>query len=60
MAVFSNIVQQKRVLDEGQLFFSSHVWYDSTLLRIKIDRVKGRFFNKIRPVRIRVFNGTFM
>ena len=28
VAVFSNIIQQKRVLDAGQLFPSSHVWND--------------------------------
>ena len=28
VAVFSNIIQQKRVLDAGQLFTSSHVWND--------------------------------
>ena len=47
MAVFSNIIQQKRVLDAGQLFPSSHVWDERpSFHRKKNYRVKGRFFQE--------------
>ena len=48
VAVFSDIILQKRVLDAGQLFPSAHVWNDRLSFTEKIYRVKGRFFNKIQ------------
>ena len=36
VAVFSNIIQQKRVLDTGQLFPSFYVWNDRRSSRRKI------------------------
>ena len=38
VGIFSNIIQQKRVLDAGQLFPSSHVWND------RPTRMKRRLF----------------
>ena len=46
MAVVSNIIQQKRVLDASQLFPSSHVWIDRPSFHRKIYRMKRRFFPK--------------
>ena len=46
MAVFSNIILQKRVLDAGKLFPSSHVWDDRPFRR-KILQGQRPFFNKI-------------
>ena len=37
---FSNIIQQKRVLDSSQLFPFSHVWIDRPSFRRKFHRVK--------------------
>ena len=44
LAIFSNIILQKRALGAGQLFpSSSYVWNDRPSFHKKIDRVKGRF-----------------
>ena len=53
MAVFSNVIQQKRVLDAGQLFPSSHVWNDRPVFTENFYRVKGRLFqpNQFQPNR---------
>ena len=43
MAVFSNVILLKRVLDAGQLFPSSHVWNSRPSSTEKFYWVKGRF-----------------
>ena len=46
VAVFSNIILQKRGSDAGQLFPSSHVWDDRPSSQKKIYRVKGPLFQQ--------------
>ena len=45
VAVFSNIIQQKRVLDAGQLFTSSHVWNDRPSFHRKMLQGERSFFS---------------
>ena len=46
VALFSNIIPRKRVLDAGQLFLSSHVWNDRLSFHRKFYRVKGRLLQQ--------------
>lgn len=56
VAVFSNIILEKRVLDADQLFPSSHVWNHRPFFhRKKIIGWKVIFFNKIRLLFIYIF-----
>ena len=43
VAVFSNVILLKRVLDAGQLFPSSHVWNNHPSFTEEFYQVKGRF-----------------
>ena len=45
MAVFSDMILKKRVLDVDQLFPFSHIWNDRPFFPKKKVRVKGVFFS---------------